>query len=146
MDRTLAQRWRASAAAMVLAAFTGCGEGGAPGVGVATYPASGKVLKGDGSPLPGGIVTFVPGDEKAMKASGPIAADGSFTLNTDGIAPGAPAGEYRVRVELDPDGASAGPGARRAAPFPAKYVRESTSQLTATVKADAPNEFTFTLK
>lgn len=132
---------------MVLAALTGCGEGAAPDVGVATYPATGKVLKADGSPLSGGIVTFVPGDEKALKASGPITPDGLFTLNTDGVAPGAPAGEYRVRVELDPDGVSAaGPGVRRGAPFPAKYARESTSQLTATVKADAPNEFTFTLK
>lgn len=146
MDRSMARRRWKSAAAVILAAVAGCGDGGVPGVGVPTYPTSGKVLKGDGSPLSGGIVMFVPGDGKGLKAFGPTGPDGGFTLNTDGVAPGAPAGEYRVRIELDPEAGAGAQATRRGLPFPAKYASEAASGLTAAVKADAPNEFTFTLK
>jgi hypothetical protein len=126
--------------------LSGCGGGDLPKVGVPTYPVSGKVLRADGSPLPGGLVTFVPGDAKAPKATGPIAQDGTFSLNTEGIAPGAPAGEFKVRIELDPEAGVSAFGPKRGPLFPAKYTKETTSGLTATVQADGTNEFTFSLK
>lgn len=130
----------------LLMGLSGCGEGDLPKVGVPTFPVSGKVLRADGSPLPGGLVTFVPGDAKAPKATGPIAQDGTFSLNTEGIAPGAPAGEFKVRIELDPQADMSAYGPKRGLPFPAKYTKESTSGLTATVQAEGTNEFTFPLK
>jgi hypothetical protein len=133
-------------ATTLLAGLSGCGEGKLPNVGVPTYPVSGKVLRADGSPLPGGLVTFVPKDAKAPKATGPIARDGSFSLNTEGIAPGAPAGDFKVRVELDPEADMSAFGTKRGLPFPAKYTKETTSGLTATVQAEGTNEFTFPLK
>jgi len=105
-----------------------------------------SVDRADGSPLPGGIVTFVPGDVNAPKAAGPIARDGTFTLNTDGIAPGAPAGDFRVRIELDPEAGLSAFGRKKGLPFPAKYTKETTSRLTATVQTEGTNDFTFTLK
>ncbi|MHC5537676.1 hypothetical protein ACYOEI_05530 [Singulisphaera rosea] len=133
-------------AMVVLSCLSGCGESVLPSVGVETYPVAGKVVRGDGSPLPGGIVTFVSGDPKAPRASGPIAGDGTFSLNTDGISPGAPAGTFKVRIELDPEGDARALQSKRGRPFPAKYLKESTSLLTATVEPKSSNEFTFTLK
>ncbi|WZO96046.1 hypothetical protein EP7_003019 [Isosphaeraceae bacterium EP7] len=132
--------------ASLMACQSGCGEGEGPKLDVPTYPASGKVLRANGSPLPGGIVVLVPPDPKSPKATGPIASDGTFNLNTDGIAPGAPAGDYKVRIELDPEADMSVFGTKRGLPFPAKYAKESTSGLTATIQAAGVNEFTFALK
>lgn len=133
-------------AAALLTGLSGCHEGDRPKVGVPTYPAAGKVVRADGSPLSGGIVTFVPGDAKSPKAAGPIARDGTFSLNTEGIAPGAPAGEFKVRIELDPEDGMSPIGRKKGLPFPARYTKETTSRLTATVQAEGTNDFTFTLK
>lgn len=135
-----------SCAMVVLGGLGGCGGSDLPSVGVETYPVAGKVVRADGSPLPGGIVTFVSSDPKAPRASGPIAGDGTFSLNTEGIAPGAPAGDFKVRIELDPEGDMRSLQSKRGRPFPAKYLKESTSLLTATVEPKSSNEFTFTLK
>lgn len=119
---------------------TGCGET-RPEVDVATYPTRGKVVLADGKPLTSGVVVFVPSGEKTPPISGVLDADGAFNLMTDGVVAGAPAGDYQVRVDLDPDSSAAGPPRKRGGmPFPAKYNKESTSGLTATIKAEPMNE------
>lgn len=119
----------------------GCGET-RPEVGVATYPTHGKVVLADGKPLTSGVVVFVSRGETTPPVSGTLDVEGAFTLMTDGVAAGAPAGDYQVRVEVDPDSSPAGiPTKRRGGmPFPPKYNKESTSGLTATIKAEPMNE------
>lgn len=127
--------------ATALTVFGGCGED-RPEVGIATYPVQGKVVLADGRPLTSGVVVFVSGGEKTPPVAGTVNPDGSFAIMTDGVAPGAPAGDYKVRLEIDPDAGTTGasPKKRGAPPFPAKYGKESTSGLTATVKAEPANE------
>mgnify|MGYP001496413586 CR=1 FL=1 len=131
--------WFTTAALAVAAA--GCGES-RPEVGVPTYPVQGKVVLGDGEPLKAGIVVFVSDGGASPAVSGTIGRDGAYAVMTDGVVAGAPAGAYKVRVEIDPDAAPIGtsPRKRGGLPFPAKYARESTSGLTATVKAEPANE------
>ncbi|WP_435011563.1 hypothetical protein P12x_002879 [Tundrisphaera lichenicola] len=129
------------AAAFLATAVVGCGES-RPDVGVATYPVQGKVVLADGKPLTSGIVVFVSGDEKTPPVSGMVTTDGTFSVMTAGVAPGAPAGEYMVRVEVDPDTPAEGSSSRKRSgpPFPGKYRKETTSGLTARVKAEPANE------
>ncbi|MDG3006880.1 hypothetical protein [Paludisphaera mucosa] len=132
-------RWLTAAA--LAAAAAGCGES-RPEVGVATYPVQGKVVLANGQPLTSGVVVFVSGGSTTPPVSGVLGPDGSFVLMTDGVVAGAPAGEYKVRLEIDPDASATGtsPRKRNAVPFPAKYGKETTSGLTATVKAEPANE------
>ena len=53
-----------------------------------------------------------------------------------GAGDGAPEGEYKVRIDPEPQPGSAGRAKRGAAnlPFPAKYADETTSDLKVTVK------------
>jgi hypothetical protein len=78
---------------LLLLILAGCGPSLGPMV-----PVTGKVLF-NGTPLPDGEVKFVPieRDVKDFVASGPIEADGTYTLSTNG-KPGAPLGKYRVVV------------------------------------------------
>jgi len=133
-------RWLA-AAALATAGAAGCGES-RPEVGVATYPAQGKVVLADGSPLTSGVVVLVPEGGPTPPVSGTLNPDGSFAVMTDGVAAGAPAGDYKVRVEIDPDAPAVGSSRkkRNGPPFPAKYGKESTSGLTATIKPEPANE------
>ncbi len=139
--RAILARWAAVAA--LTAGPAGCGES-RPDLGLATYPAQGKVVLAGGEPLTSGIVVFVPEGGGAHPISGAVGPDGTFHLTTDGVAPGAPAGEYKVRLEIDPDSSATATGVsprkRGGLPFPAKYSKESTSGLTATVKAEPANE------
>jgi hypothetical protein len=82
-------------AAMVLASTSvGCGGRKLP-----TYPARGKVVFADGTPLAGGTVEFCPVEsEKAVTARGQIQLDGSFGLGTFQLDDGAIEGEHRVLV------------------------------------------------
>jgi len=125
------------AVAVAVATVAGCGEP-RPDLGVKTYPVQGKVVLGSGTPLTAGVVVFVSESEKSHSVAGTVGTDGTFTVMTDGVAAGAPAGDYKVRVEIDPDA----PVMKKQAglPFPAKYNKESSSGLTATVKAEPANE------
>ena len=86
-------------AALVLVGVVGCG-GGMP----RTYPVQGKVVFKGGKPVTDGRVQFQSASDPQFKALGDIAQDGSFSLTTY-VGPkhksGAPAGEYRVVVELE---------------------------------------------
>ncbi len=87
------------AAALILAGIVGCG-GGMP----KTYPVQGKVVFKGGKPVTDGRVQFQSTTDPQFKALGDIAEDGSFSLTTY-VGPkhktGAPAGDYRVVVELE---------------------------------------------
>jgi hypothetical protein len=119
----------------------GCGLGGLAGSN--DYPVKGKVTLADGKPLISGRVIFV-SDETALSHGGTIAPDGSFELK-QGSREGAPAGNYKVRVEIEE---SHLPKARKNSsnlPFPARYLDEDASKLTASVKPNGENFFEFKL-
>jgi hypothetical protein len=103
------------------------------------YPVKGRVLLGDGKPLTSGKVIFLP-RQGGMTAHGEIASDGTFSLKTADEREGAPAGEYKIRIE---------PGASAVAvkggrldtnnlPFPPSYLDEDgETGLIATVRTEA---------
>lgn len=112
------------------------------------YPVKGKVLLADGKPLTSGQVVFV-GTKEPVTLEGPIGADGGFTLDSGSLGKGAPAGDYKVRVEVDlsKQPQSKGKPARNSGPlpFPANYTDEDKSGLLATVKAGDNDLPPFTL-
>ena len=101
-----------------------------------TFPVNGKVLLPDGKPAEHATVVLHPvGDDgpSTARPRGKVSADGSFTLTTYDADDGAPAGEYRVTIELwrTTGRGDEGPTNR----LPPKYARPDTSGLTATVGA-----------
>jgi hypothetical protein len=99
-----------------------------------TFSVSGKVLLPDGKPAEHATVVFHPAGESGpdvVKPRGKVGPDGTFRLTTYDGHDGAPAGEYRVTVELwlSTGKGDEGPTSR----LPAKYARPETSQLSATV-------------
>ena len=64
-----------------------------------TFAVSGKVLDGT-KPLANVAVVFHPVGDDGPKPRGKTDADGAFSLTTYDTADGAPAGEYRVTLEL----------------------------------------------
>jgi hypothetical protein len=99
--------------------------------GVELYPVRGTVLF-QNKPAEGATIVFVSvrGDS-ALRPSGAVSADGSFTLSTYPLGGGAPAGEYAVVVTWYP------PNAREldnpTAKLPARYADAGTSGLKAVV-------------
>jgi hypothetical protein len=61
---------------------------------------------------------------------------GTFTFKGD--KDGMPAGDYKVRLEIDE---AMGTAKHPILPFPAKYSDEDSSGLTATVKPEESNNF-----
>jgi hypothetical protein len=111
----------------------------------ATVPVAGKVLV-NGKPAEHATVVFHPvggAGPDAVRPRGKVGPDGAFALTTYDGGDGAPAGEYRVTVELwlagRPD---EGPSNR----LPAKYADPATSGLTATVGAGPTDLKPFELK
>jgi len=130
--------WLVAAVGMTVA---GCGQGSfrsGP-----DYPVKGKVLLADGKPLRSGRVVFV-SSATALSYAGPIGDDGGFELK-QGDRVGAPAGDYKVRVEIDETSLPKSRGKSSNLPFPAKYRDEDTSKLTATVKAESEKPLEFKL-
>ncbi len=107
------------------------------------YPVKGKILLADGKPLRSGRVVFV-SSETALSYAGPIGDDGGFELK-QGDRVGAPAGNYKVRIEIDETSLPKRRGKSSNLPFPARYLDEDVSKLAATVKADPENAFEFKL-
>ena len=103
------------------------------------YPVKGKVLLPDGKPLASAKVTFV----GPVTTTVPTESDGTFIVK--GSKEGLPAGDYKVRLD-PPESTSAGKKKGIQLPFPSHYLDEDSSGLTATVKADGPNDFEFALK
>jgi hypothetical protein len=127
----------ATAALAALLLLTGC-KGAKPLP--KTYLVTGKVVRADGSPVAGGLVHFKPQGNADVTTSGPIGADGSFSLSTfiDGQkVPGATEGPHTVTV-LPSQGQDQGAaGSQVAQPV---ELRD-----TFTVKADGENHFTIML-
>jgi hypothetical protein len=119
---------------LTLVGLAGCG-GPAPYRG-ALYPVKGQVLLGDGKPLPGGTVRFIP-KQGGLPASGQIEADGTFSLKSktrEGAAPG----EYKVRIEPSAELLTKKGRAAPKLPFASKYREyDGETGLTATIKAEA---------
>jgi hypothetical protein len=99
------------------------------------YEVKGKVLLADGKPLSQGWVYFVPKGDLTVTPSGVIGPDGTFSVVTGGSGDGAPAGEYKVRIETP--GVQA-PTKSKKSLFPFKYTDEDSSGLLVTVRPE-PN-------
>lgn len=136
--------WPAVVVLLLAGAAAGCADrSGANALGVTVYPVKGQVVLPDGGPLTAGGVEFVNVSGPAVSATGRIGPDGSFTLKTEGLGEGAPAGDYHVRIV--PDASSfASKQTRRAhvttidkrkIPYNIRYTDEDASGLTAVVKA-----------
>ena len=138
-----------------LLALAGCSGGkdkwlnGRPPV----YKASGQVTYQD-KPLEGALVLYHPtmGDTSAF---GRTDSDGKFELTTFDQHDGAPEGSYKVVVtkfeyEVKPtkyDSPEEKSVARiPKAVVPKKYSKKETTDLTADVKSDGPNEAVFEIK
>jgi hypothetical protein len=107
-------------ATALLATVVGCGGGD-------LQPVKGKVVYGDGTPVPGGSITFN-NSEKQLSASGDIAQDGTFSLRF-GDYNGAPPGVYKVVVTGSSDTYGAPPSV---API---YGDPQQTPLTQTISA-----------
>jgi hypothetical protein len=137
------------AAVAIAVPLSGCGGGN----GLKLQKVSG-VITFDGQPLTKGNVQFTPDSSKGTRgpmATGAIGSDGKFTLTTATPGDGAPVGFYKVSVNCWDEGPAFDPNNPKP-PTPAKsliperYADDSSSGLTAEVKAGAKNEFTFELK
>lgn len=125
------RRWAGVLVALSMAA--GCGHSDSLPK-LAVYEVKGQVLLPDGKPLPGGFVYFVPrAGDLPLTPSGEIGPDGTFTVVTGGSGEGAPAGEYKLRIETPQLRA-----ARNKKPLiPPRYQDEDSSGLVVTVRAEA---------
>ncbi len=140
IDRKTWLAWSCLAIAAGLVT-SGCGEGS---FGTSKdYPVKGKVIQSDGKPLSSGRVVFVSSDT-ALSYAGSLGADGSFELK-QGSRVGAPAGNYKVRIEIDETTLPKKGKIAANLPFPGKYLDEDASKLVATVKAEGENVFEFKL-
>jgi len=119
-------------------ASTGCG-------GRSVYPAGGKVVFKDNTPLPGGVVFCEPVEGEAkVGVRGFINEKGEFHLGTYKTDDGAPEGKYRVKIQppelmfID----------ERKKPKPsihARFMEFDKSNLEITVGRDK-NDFTLTVE
>jgi hypothetical protein len=117
---------------VALAALAGChGSDSLPNYQV--YEVKGRVLLSDGKPLGSGWISFVSKADLPVTPSAPIAQDGTFSLVTGGSGSGAPAGDYKVRVE-SPGFLTAG---KSKTLYPSKYTDEDSSGIVVTVRAQA---------
>ena len=107
------------------------------------YPATGKVVYGDGTPIPGGSLELTSIDaQPARMARGIIQTDGTFQLETilaSGPAPGAAAGKHRVLVS-PPMRSERDPPSWRPAVHP-RFGSYDSSALEIEIRPE-PNELT----
>jgi hypothetical protein len=118
-----------------LTAVAGC-RGGDSLPSLQVYQVKGKVVLADGRPLTSGWVYFVPTAGLPVTPSAQLAPDGTFSLVTGGSGEGAPAGDYKVRIEAPEFGGA--PRSRKGL-FPFKYTDEDSSKLVVTVRPQ-PNQ------
>ena len=129
--------WAVALIAAVFGVLSGCSHGPVP-----TYPAKGRVIFPDKSPLAGGNIEFAPqaGEIKAS-ARGVIGEDGHFVLTTFRDGDGAIEGQHRVLIiPARRRGEQPGKGPRI---LHGKYQSFETSGLEANVSASGINEFEF---
>lgn len=112
----------------------GCGKAKQPWEKV--YPASG-IVKFNGQPLPGAVITLIPQDRTFPNSVRPTAVtddEGIFDIGTYSADDGAPAGDYKVLVLHYPvvgsqDNPSAGPN-----DLPPQYAKAETTTLKITIE------------
>jgi hypothetical protein len=123
-------------AMIVLSLLAGCSKAKEPWETV--YPASG-VVKFQGQPVAGAVVTLIPEDREFPNTVRPTAVtdeDGAFEIGTYSTADGAPAGKYKVLVLHYPvigseDNPSAGPN-----DLPPQYAKAETTTLNVTIEEE----------
>jgi hypothetical protein len=121
-----------------LLACVSCLSGCSSGYELETAPARGTVML-DGKPISVGGVLFTP--SKGRGASGPLAADGTFTLGTYSQSDGAIVGKHKVAV-LQPREVESGPSHPPGfVAIPSKYQNSESSGLEVEVKANEENVF-----
>jgi hypothetical protein len=125
-------RWAGGLVLVASAALAGCSHSDSlPSYQV--YDVKGKVLLSDGTPLKGGLITLVPKGNLPVSPSAEIGPDGTFSIVTGGSGQGAPAGEYKVRIETPQI-----PRVKNKKPLvPPKYNDEDSSDLAVTVRAQS---------
>ncbi len=129
----------------VLVLTVGCGDSSSSLPSEQVYPVKGKVVLPGGKPLTEGTVYFYP-EKIGHAASGKVNPDGTFTLETAGVGPGAPAGEFTVVVQAPVTMAPGKVGTKDIkSAVPAKYQDQDSSTLKQTVKPES-NDVTITLK
>ncbi len=127
--------WQVGLLGAALAMLAGCGHSDSlPNYSV--YEVKGKVLLGDGKPLGTGWISFVPKGDLPITPAGEIHPDGTFSLVTGGSGEGAPAGEYKVRIDA-PELQRAAPRSRKKSVIPVRYGDEDSSGLVVTVRAES---------
>ena len=146
---------------LLLSAFlVGCGGSSAPpSKNPPVYKAGGTVTL-NGTPVEGASVRFMRGDGKAG-GSATTDAQGKFVLSTYAAGDGVAAGDYMVGItkfdlsKVDrgvgaPGDANYRPPAADSPPpknlLPTKYAEPTPMGLSASVKAEGTNDFTFDLK
>lgn len=111
-----------------------------------TVPVRGKVVRANGAPVTGGLITFHPTELNKGDAWGTIGRDGRFELGTYKKDDGAMPGAYTVTVEpivYDPSG---NPRPNYSLGIPAKYTKTESSELTVEVKAEGGQDLTLILR
>lgn len=140
--------------------WQGCGGGAAPDNRPKRTPASGTVTY-NGSPVAGATVTLRPTAMEGSGAAGMTDANGKFTLSTFESNDGALPGEYivlvtKIKVDTPQAAVSEDDPAYSGAPevttppkeqneLPAKYEKENTSDLRATIGDSPVNDLKFDL-
>ena len=93
-----------AAAGLMISGLSGCGE---PTYSTPTvYPVKGQVLLPNGKPLTSGQVVLV--SNQGMEFPGKVGSDGRFSIKC-GAGDGAPEGEYKVRIDPEPQAHERGP-------------------------------------
>jgi hypothetical protein len=143
LDKEPLVLFRGACSLIFLAAIfsLGCSKRG----GMETAPVSGKVAY-RGKAVPTGTVMFVPAEGPA--ATGEIAKDGTYTLTTYKAGDGAVIGKHKVTITALEGMGESLPEQRSPTPpplIPAKYLSDTTSGLTADVKAGTTNQINFDL-
>ncbi len=137
-ERSMFQRsiYMNLSAVVVTGLALGCGGASEAPASLSLNPVKGKVVLDDGKPLTTGRVVFV-SSTMGISPNGKIGTDGSYTLSSGEQGDGAPAGEYKVRIEHDlgPGTSAAKPKAGAKLPFPLAYSDEDSSGLKVTVKS-----------
>ena len=129
------------AAAGLMTALAGCGQGEAARNVNNVVPVSGKIVLADGRPAANLWVSFNAKDPPGNDANGPTEPDGSFKLGTFAKADGAIPGNYVVTISPHPNAKSGVPS------IPAAYTSAKNSPLKIEIKSSGSELLpTITLK
>ena len=117
----------------------------AAGCGNPKYPVTGKVQFKDGTPLPGGLITFSPVDpSNHTGARAYIDLDGAFTMSTDSEGDGSLVGRYKAVIRPPSQGKGEDDPLSKVPMIDLKYLSFEKSGLEFEVKP-GPNEFVITV-